>query len=375
MSDTMVPYLVTATDARGVRDTFARDADSLESLRAALESDGYADIEFIDDEISARLRQRRPAHLRPTTADDYRREARSRAPGGTGPSWWTAIRNNLTLLVPLLALGIYGAVRQSIILCAIPAGLIAAWVVYVWRARGRADDYSELVRAGARGDREVEAALIERLLSQSALTDNARKDVRFRRMRLRARDGDLDGALAELAADREAQSLVPGLYETRVGSLYYAVGDMTNFLAAAERGYVASGETATNRLDLAFSHARVGDPRRARTLLESVDRRNISPLHQPIAMAIDGLVARSEGDETTAARMLGEAVEAFSAFQDKAAVWPIMGILRGHHALSLARIGRSDEARATLRDWHDVARASLDPQTCEALDAALASGA
>ena len=40
MTETLTPYLVTATDARGRRGTFAREAASLDHLRAMLERDG-----------------------------------------------------------------------------------------------------------------------------------------------------------------------------------------------------------------------------------------------------------------------------------------------------------------------------------------------
>ena len=371
MNDKAIPYLVTATDGRGVRDTFARDAVSVEALRELLERDGYTDIEFIDDDISAQIRQRRPAYLRPSTPADYRREARMRAPGAKRLSWLFIVRHNFVLLASLFALGVYGAVRHSMWLSAVAAALIAGWVVLTKRARGRSDDYADLIRAGARGDRATEAQLIERLLAQRALPDAARADVTFRRIRLRARAGDLAGALAELAQHHAAQALSPGLYENRVASLHYAAGEMTGCLLGMERAYIASGETATHRLDLAFSHARFGDPRRAATLLGTIDRRNLSPLHRAIPVAIDGLLARSEGDDATAARLLGEAVTTFSAFQDKPATWPIMGILRGYHALSLVRTGHMAEARATLDGWGDVARSSLDPEARAALDDAM----
>ena len=95
-----MPFLVTATDARGSRDTFAREAASIEHLRTVLERDGYTDIEFVDDELSARLRAQRPDEGRPATAAEYRYEARVRQGAGAGDAWRMAARGALPVLVP-----------------------------------------------------------------------------------------------------------------------------------------------------------------------------------------------------------------------------------------------------------------------------------
>ena len=103
MSAEIKPYLVTATDARGRRDTFAREAASLEHLRSVLERDGYTDIEFVDDELTATLRQQRPEEGRPANAATYRLEAKLQRGDAPAAIWLTAARNSAVVLLPAVA--------------------------------------------------------------------------------------------------------------------------------------------------------------------------------------------------------------------------------------------------------------------------------
>ena len=86
MSETLMPFLVTATDPGGRRETFARDAASTEHLRNVLEREGFTDIELIDDDLSARLRKERPAEGRPRRFQATPRAAEPRPARNHSPS-------------------------------------------------------------------------------------------------------------------------------------------------------------------------------------------------------------------------------------------------------------------------------------------------
>lgn len=375
MNESLTPYLVTATDARGRRDTFAREAASIEHLRNVLEREGYRDIELLDDELSAKLRQQRPEEARPASAADYRLEARLRHGDRATDVWLMALRKNaLPLLAAAAAIG-WGAWSGSVWWILGGVVFVAVWILLVRGGRRRAGSYEDLLRAFARGEFEAASTLIERLRADRLLAGNEQlqADLDFRAASIQARAGDVAGALASVDHHRHTPHGEGGMFESRVASIHYLAGDMPAFIDAMEQCYAAAGGGQVQRLDLAFAHARVGDPARARELLEGVDRRNLSTLHKPVAVAVEGLLARREDDEDGAALLLTDALAGLSPFAANPAAWPVFGILVGHQALALARSGDHDEARAALEGWHEVVDACLDAESREALAHAMKS--
>ena len=365
----LMPFLVTATDARGSRDTFAREAASIEHLRTVLERDGYTDIEFIDDELSARLRTQRPEDGQPRTAAEYRYEARVRQGAGAGDAWLMAARGALPVLVlAAVAIG-WGAWSGDWLWAAIAVAVVIGLALLVRRGRARAAGYEDLLRACARGERDAAAKLIDTLRDDPALSGNEQlqQDLAFRSAGLQAQAGDLAGALQAVEPLRYTPHAAGGMFESRIAGVHYLAGDMPGFLESMEAAYAASAEAQVMRLDLAFAHARVGDTARARDLLDGVDRGNLSTLHKPIAVAVQGLIARREGDEEGGELLLTDAVSGLSAFAANPAVWPLFGILVGHQALAMARSGDAAEARTALSGWEPVVDACLDAATRDAL--------
>jgi hypothetical protein len=90
-------------------------------------------------------------------------------------------------------------------------------------------------------------------------------------------------------------------------------------------------------------------------------------------VAIQGILARRDGDEEGGALLLSDAVAGLAGFSANPAAWPIFGVLVGHQALALARSGENDEAREALQGWEEVVEACLDAPTRTELNAALKS--
>ena len=377
MTETLTPYLVTATDARGRRGTFAREAASLDHLRAMLERDGYTQIEFVDDELSARLRRERPEEGKPKSDADYRFEAAQRHGDRPAAAWRWAAGRHLGRFVAAGLVAAYGIWAGQWLPVALAVAVVAGWAWLFRRGRARVHSYDDLLRASANGDWEAAARQIAALRADPALADNAQlqEDLAFRAAGLRAREGDLAGALADVEPLRAAPGAAGGLFEGRVAAIHYLAGDMPGFIAMMEAAYAAAGEAQLQRLDLALAHARVGDTARARALLDGVERRNLSTLHKPIAVAVEGMIARREGDEDGGALLLSDAVAGLSAFAANPAVWPLLGILVGHQAIALARSGDGDDAHAAMLGWEAVVDACLDAPTRDALHAALKAAA
>jgi hypothetical protein len=365
----MTPYVVTATDANGRRDTFAREAASIEHLRMQLEAKGYTDIEFVDDELSARLRAQRPDDVRPRSQADYKFEAKLRHGATLGQLWLQTLRKALLPFVLMGGVAIYGLVSGKWWWTLGAVAFLGFWLWSIKRGLARAERYNDLLRACARGDWNGARRFIAELRADPALAanDQLQVDLSFRSAQLRSVGGDLAGALADVAPLRASPHTALGMYECRVGSIHYVAGDTDGFLGALEQGYEKSGRAQLQQLDLAFAMARLGQPARARTLLDGVERRNLSALHQPIATATDGLIAMAEDDDARAAEKLTEGVAGFSAFAANPATWPIFGMLLGHQALALARVGQRQAARAVLPDWREVVDTSVDPATRDAL--------
>jgi hypothetical protein len=369
------PYLVTATDPHGRRTTFARDGMSPEHVRGGLVLDGFSDIEFEDDEFTVRLRRMRPDFLPAPDTEQLLAEARiRRAPPTAGADWSRFLKKNGLALFGLTASAAVGIWAGYVLLTAAAAGIVA-WMFYHfvrWSRRG--DRYDELMRAYGRGDWQAAEAMIPPMLADplTAKIPLMVGDLRFRAAGLRARRGEVEAALADIVDLGRDPSFANGMYTARVGSIHYLIGDYPAFVAAMEAGCEAAGGDSFHRLDLAFTHARVGDPARARALLDGIDRSLLSTMHQPIFAATDALCRLRTGD-VSGEPILARAIAAFSAFAGQPATWPIHGVLLAWHALILTRVGRPADALAVLDGWLDVALAWADADTRQQLVSALSS--
>ncbi|HZH44168.1 MAG TPA: hypothetical protein VEY50_08825 [Lysobacter sp.] len=358
----MKTYLVTATDSAGRRDTFGREAASVEHLRAMLELQGYTNIEFVDDEISATLRTQRPDGGRPRSRHELQLEAKLRKGPATAALWLAAIRSNAVLLTVLAATAAYGLWTRSPWWFGTGAVLLVGWALLVRAGLRAGAAYDRLLRACAEGDWPAAEELIERISRSSAAKGNAQlqEDLVFRRAALLARSGHLEQALALVEPLRDSPHGANGMFENRVASVYYVADRQAEFLECMRRSYEQSGNSQPMQLDLAFALARVGDIAEAGALLRGIERRNLSDLHQAVALLADGICARRSGAAQEACDQLARACEGLSAYAKNPAVWPVLGIAYANRALALAALGRKADARTELAEWRAVADASLD---------------
>jgi len=366
----MNPYLVTATDNAGKRDSFVRQAASPEHLRSQLQREGFRDIELLDDEYSARLRGQRNDEARDDSPAAARREAQLRRGQAPGSAWRLAIRNNVLLIGLSLALAAWGWWRGRYLPLAIGVGALLFWVGFVRRGLGKADDYNDLLRAQARGDTAETARLIAKMSADASLSSNAllQSDLVFRRASLKAKGGNLAGALSDVQVLRLRPESEKGAFQSRVASLYYVAGDMPGYLHEMEESFVASGQAPSQRLDLAFGHARVGDAARARELLAALDARSMPPFHLPLVAAAEGVLLERDAQVEAGLLKLREAPATLEPFAGNPAFWPFQGIVVARLAAAFARAGRRAEAQAALAPWREVALNCTDPDTRRILE-------
>lgn len=366
----MHDYIVTATDAQGRRSTFARESTSVEHIRMMLEREGYTDIEFHDDELSAKLRSQRPDGRRPRTSTEIRAEVEMKRTSGSGAVWRRALRANALMLAIIAIVFAIGVWRHNIIVTLLPLVLLGWWI---WRVRtgiGRVDRYQQLLKASAFADLPEMLSQIAAIRATPAPTQNPKLgiDLLFREATVHARRGDIDGALALVASTRSEPSYSNGVYESRVSSLYAAAGQDDQWLAMAETACERSGKSQTSLLDLAFAHARVGDPARAAEMLASVEQRNLPKMHAGIHSATEGVLRLRTGNAEAAVASLNSASDALAEFAENPATWPFQGTIAGYLALALARAGRRNDARAVLKPWREIAMAHLDAATRHSIE-------
>lgn len=371
----MNPYFVVATDSSGQRVSFAREATSVDHLRRQLEADGYRDIAFEDDDFTVALRQQQPDDLPEADESILRLESKLRRGPAKGATFLLWLRNNAIFLLLGAAAVAFGLATARIWLAVGGGMLIAFPLVHFLRWQGRTDRYVEQLRAYATGDWERVEQLIAAMRRDpgQAAIEALQADLRFRAAGVRARRGELDAALADVAPLRHTAAGANGMYEMRVASIRCSADDTDGFLEQMHAGWEASGRTQVMQLDLAFAHARLGDAQRAAELLAGVDRRTLSTMHRPIAEAIDGLLAVRAGDAAAGIERLRAGVAGFDEFAGNPASWPIMGILAGHLALALLDAGRRDEARAALAPWRDVAPHWIGPAARRRLETELSA--
>lgn len=359
----MKPYIVTATDKLGRRDTFGKSAASIEHARMALEQAGYSDIEFVDDESLSQMRTQRSVELQPKTRAEFRFEAKLRKGRNLKVIFLEAIRRNKWLLLLLCASVAYGAYQGfSSWFWGGVLGLIGTAVEILLKNRA-GGIYDELMRATARGDLDKAEILLEKMQSQSLARkhEQIRVDLIFRKAVLLARRGRIEEGLALVESLRGNSQARKGMFESRTSSIYYGAGRIADFVSWQEKAYEASGHAALQKVDFAFVLARFGDIGRSRELLNEIDVRNLIPSHKAVFQAAQGICFLRERGVAEACRNLTEAVAALAPYANAAPTWPFQGIIAGYAAIALARDGRRDEARALLDPWKEVALNCIDP--------------
>jgi hypothetical protein len=359
----MKPYLVTATASDGRRDTFGREAASIEHLRMVLERDGYRDIEFVDDEFSATLRQQRDPAIRPRTAAQFRVEARLLKGAGRGQAILLALRGNAAALLLAAGLAGFGAATHRPMTAAVG---VLALLALLWFMLARLNDggqYDALLRAQACGDYDTAERLIDRLASGSTAKQNAQLaiDLAFRKATIVARRGRLDEALALAAPLKDDAHCANGTYESRVASIYYAADRIAEFVQWMERAWHASGKAQMQTLDLAFVNARFGDCARAAELLGGIAFNNLTAMHARVYLASEGICALRAGDMALACDKLAAAVASVGPHAASAPRLPFNAIIGGYAAIALARAGRTAEATRAVAPWRAAAKICLDP--------------
>ena len=176
---------------------------------------------------------------------------------------------------------------------------------------------------------------------------------------LRAKQGNLKGALASVDSWKPKNASEVPLFECRMASIYAAVGDRHGFVDAMQRSYDASNNDPSRALDLAMAHSRFGDVVQARLVLDTIDRSLIPSFGIGFVSWAQGLCDARQG-LPGATQALAQGVAAFLKLSDHAAVWTALAFCTADHCMALALDGHGEQARRQFAKVWPIVKVHAD---------------
>lgn len=351
-------YSATGADGRPVHGYVL--AASLAAARRQLAADGLDGIRIHDD--PALVPERTDlAGLDPRT---LARTAAIEAALRADPTFSGFLRQALRASAPLIAVGgalvLWGIVGRHAWATAagtLVALALPAWSLWTYRHAAR---YDALQRACALGQQAHARALAARLRPLFKAPEMA-FDLAVREACLRAADGDLAGALAEVEAWRaplDASS--PGVFDSRCSAIHFAARDTAGYRDAAQRGYERAPANPLLTVDHALAEARCGDAERAVALVAALTVDDLPVCGDGFLAWVRGL-ATARHDAGAAVPLLTTAVDGLAAQAANPALWTALALCAGDLAGALVACGRGDEARPVLAPLWPVLAAHGEP--------------
>jgi len=295
-----------------------------------------------------------------TKAELARLSSRWRERPGLAPVMLAAAKRGWPVLVPAAGLLGYAAWSDRPWLPVLALALAALpFAQAVWRYQ-RADRYQQLLKADALGRWSEMVGLVGQLRASGRFSSQLDFDLEVRLATLRARQGDLDGALEDLAPWRSQQSERAGSYEARVAGVHAAAGNRTGFVRLMGKAQAASDDDAGRMLDHALAQARFGELAEAEALMARVDK---APLLPPRSEArvlwTEGLIAMRRG-RPDGCHLLNQALAEFLRYGEQPAVWTELAHCACDQAIALNAAGDATRARNLLKRVMPVLRAQAD---------------
>jgi len=346
------------------------DAGSAHEARDKLQASGLADI-VLHQEVGIANVSQQGGDLSGLDATALAQLAqlrlRLRAAPGLGTIMKEVARRTAVWSAVDAALLLYGLASGRPVLAVIAACLLAYPFARATWAHRHADRYQELVKSFALGQWPRVAELAAKLRTVKAKTAQLPFDLDIRLAAIRARQGDLAGALQSVEPWRAKLAGSKGLFQARLASIHSAAGDREGFVRLMAESYEASGGEAPRALDLALAHARFGDVVQARALLDGLDVSLLPPQGNSFLLWARGLVAMRQGG-ADAAELLGQATAEFLRRATPAS-WTALAFCTCDHAIALSNAGRKDDARRELAHVWPIISAHADKPLLRLLQA------
>lgn len=144
-----------------------------------------------------------------------------------------------------------------------------------------------------------------------------------------AAQGELAKALAQIADHRKIlEEKMPGMYESKIATLYYLAGDYRQAYLYMKKAYEIS-DSEIMALDYISAEALYGNLQQAKQTLQKVDVAILPAYAKPYHRYLSGLIAYKEKKYNLAYEALQEAYSDMLAYRKNPAVWIIQAQIAG----------------------------------------------
>lgn len=358
----MTKILYKAVSADGVAIADFVDAETVAEAKQKLVDCGFTDIVFMQAPQTAVLSQ----SMIPDDPKKQREYAELRARmqdhPGLASGLMSVTKRVRFYLLPLALLLTFAAWRANVWLIVLAVvGLALPFGVYLWNRR-HLDRYQRLLRANAWGDWETVKRLAAQLREAPTTSQLLHFDLDVRLAQIQARGGDIAGAVGSLEKWRDADAKAPGLFESRIASVYSAGRDYPGYIRMMEQAAELSKNDSSRLVDVALANARFGSSEKAIAALAVVDTSLLPPVAGPFIDWIHGLLHLRAGAFGDAVMRLQASTAAFHERALKSpAGWVAFAVAAGHCALAQVRGGDTAQARRTVDGVKHILAAHADP--------------
>ncbi len=209
--------------------------------------------------------------------------------------------------------------------------------------------YNALLQAVAFGEWERVKKLSEDLKKQSKNPD-LMIEADMRLASYYAHQGDMNEALRVMLPSQEyLETKSAGMYENKLGELYFHARMYEKSLYEMKKAYEVSGENMM-LADWALAEARFGDVKVAKECLSRVDEETLPAYGAPFIAFIKGLIAYRQERMAEAKEMLMQALDGFSNFDKNPVVWAPLAMVSAYLALVVSRLGDKERAETFLSE-------------------------
>lgn len=268
-------------------------------------------------------------------------------------------RNNIGLIVAGLLFFAFGIGMNDNVSIFIGSLLLLYIPVAVLWNRKDARLYNNILASYARGEWSKASKLIKKM-KKSIPHSSLAFDLDARMAYIEAVQGNFDDAIKLISKWQLRMSNEnPGLYESRLSSIYFANKDYSKLLECIRLAHTKCPESAINTLDLAFAEVRYGNIETAKHLLNDISVHILPVFAIPFLNLTKGVIALKTC-RAEATGLLTEAQSSFIENNNNPVVWPILAVCSAYLAQSLHRDGRCNEAMALVKQYMPILKVHAD---------------
>ncbi len=165
----------------------------------------------------------------------------------------------------------------------------------------------------------------------------------------KAKEGELDEAIKILQSYSSDFETKPGLFQSRLATLYFAAGQYESFCYHHKQAYLESQQPVM-LLDWLLAEVMVGDHKVIEQYIDQIAIEELPQYGVPYIDFVKGYALYKEGKLSEAKSYLESAQEGFLEYQENPAVWAILALSCVVYALVHYDLGEVEEAKAQINE-------------------------